>query len=517
MDQSTRLPSISNNRLAKITYPSGGYHSYDYGKTSGIQNEDDGDMLCNHPHVAVLAKHECALANGSCSASPAATITSCQAGNPSGGEATSCYKDGGASVISPLLETTSYVYSNSFSSPSTGQPGVEAHFYPPLETSHTVYAAGSTTPLQKVEMAYSTPSSCPTVIAGGSAVLDGEWCDQAPSAIKTTYYAVGSAAGVAEHDLTPRYPGLLDGSKDLDFSGNTVRSSTYAYQVGGIYSTTSQSGGLYHVLEHVQTSMVNDTATTRSVTRTNTYDGTGNLVQVDTTATNAASTTVKAPRNSAGDMTSFSDAMQVATKHTGSTQLSYDAPGIAGCPSASGPGQPTKITNALNQSTLYAYDPVGAVACIQDANNQITRISHDSLGRVTEVDAPSGGKTTTSFTSSAPLTLSQSVLQGPSTTTVMDGLGRTAQQTLTAPEGSLCTETFYDADGNVSAMNDPHVGCSGSVMGSIAIQTTHDALGRNLVQTLEDGKTRSWFYSGPATTFTDEATHPTTRTNDALG
>ena len=174
----------------------------------------------------------------------------------------------------------------------------------------------------------------------------------------TLYDAQGNVSGSAEHDVTLQYPALTASTKDLDFNGNVLRSATYSYNTGGIYSTTASSG-LYHILDHVGTLSTHEVATGKTASITDTYDGVGNLVQVDTTATNAAATTVKVIRNSYGDIISYKDPMQVAGQHAGLTQIGYDPQSISGCPAAPGPVRPTTITNALSQSTLYAYDAAG--------------------------------------------------------------------------------------------------------------------------------------------------------------
>ena len=104
--------------------------------------------------------------------------------------------------------------------------------------------------------------------------------------------------------------------------------------------------------------------------------------------------------------------------------------------------------------------------------------------------------TAASYSSVPPLMISQTVSQGPSTTIITDGLARPIQNTLSAPEGTICTETFYDADGNVSAVNDPQLGCNGAPSPLSSVKFTHDALGRSLIQTNEDNTTQQWSYSG---------------------
>lgn len=517
------LTSDRNNRLVKVRYPSGGYHSYDYGSPASI-NEDDGDILCNRPRVVVTAKHECSRADGSCSPSTPATLTSCPAGVISGGEATTCYVGNSnqygylsLDVTSPLGEKTAYTFTAPNQQPG-GSPGVPGHFDAPQETSHTIYAANSSLVLQKVESLFVTPTNCPMVNTPYGSVQDGEWCGAVPAGNTTTLYsAQGQPAGASEHDITLQYPSSELSTQDLDFSGNLIRSSSRVFATGGIYNATGTSGTLYHVLDRVISSTTSEAATASSITHTNTLDGNGNVTQVSTSATRASSTTSKTPRNTAGEITGYSDPMQSAGAHSGSTQYSYDPQGIPNCPATNGPGLPTKVTNALNQSILYSFDAVGQLACVQDANNQVTRYSHDALGRVTAVDYPDGGRQSANYTATAPLTVSMSMTGGASTEVVQDGLGRTTQRKLFAPEGTICTEQFYDADGNVSAVNDPILGCRGSVAANGSMQMQYDALGREHVRTNQDASTQHLDYDGYSIAFTDEASHATRRTSDAAG
>ncbi len=102
--------------------------------------------------------------------------------------------------------------------------------------------------------------------------------------------------------------------------------------------------------------------------------------------------------------------------------------------------------------------------CTKDANGNITTYSYDSHGRLTQVHSPDGGQLTKTYTSSDPLQVtttrtmnaSQSIVQ----TANVDGFGRSAQTILaSAPGGQMCTETYYDAAGNIRAVNDPNTSC----------------------------------------------------------
>ena len=512
----------SNSRLSKIRYPSGGYTRYDY-ELAHSTYDDEGDMHCNHPQVVVTAKHECTLASGSCSPSPAATQTACTAGSSPGGENTTCYtpQPTGLYVIDPKQQTTVYTFSLEFTSPSGG-PGQIPHYNPPLETSHTVYGANSSVPLQHVDILNSSLNSCPSKMINGQPISLGEWCGSYPAGSKTTLYDTsGNVAAFSEHDVALQYPRSVLSTQDLDFSGKGVRSTTNVYESGGIYAASGTPGTTYHLLDRIHSVQNVDNVKGLENTATNTHDALGNLIQVDRTATGATAVSTKVQRNSQGDIIQSWDPMQFAGTHAGVTALGYGAQGIGNCPQNPGPGLPTSITNALNQTIFYSYYGFGKLACTKDENGQITMYSYDPMGRVSEVDHPDGGRTTASYTAFAPLSMTAKTFQNGSQAvvgqTIADGLGRTTQQILTAPEGQICTETFYDAVGSISATNNPRLGCANSPVSGASLAYGYDALGRKTLQTNEDGTTVQWNYSGPSVTTTDEAGHPTQRVSDGLG
>jgi YD repeat-containing protein len=159
--------------------------------------------------------------------------------------------------------------------------------------------------------------------------------------------------------------------------------------------------------------------------------------------------------------------MQFAGTHLGSTTFGYSTQAIGSCPQGTGPGMPTSVTNALNQTALSSYFNSGKLACTQDANGKVTQYGYDALGRIMQVGYPDSGSTSASYSSSPPLSTTVTRLQNASSNivrqTVLDGFGCTTQQILFAPEGQLCTEMFYDAFGNVSAINNPR----GAVLGQL--------------------------------------------------
>ena len=524
-----QLTFDSLDRLTKIRYPSGGYTRYDYDLGSPIagHSEDEGDLMCSHPRTMVVAKHQCTLASGACSPSPTATALTCQPGVGSGGEATTCYGQynpqalNGLVVTDPQFNQAVYTFSVENLSSTSGGFGDVALYIPPLEQKRQNYSAGNNTPLRTVETGYSALLGCPTVTQNGYTLSFRENCLAVPSSLKTTYNDGSPAQGATESWQT-QYPGLRTSEIKRDFGGNAIVSLTTAYESGGIYAVLPPATpGLYHILDHIQSTSSSESATGKRLTTTNTYDTVGNLHQVDRVATPAAHATVTFGRDGQGNVIQSQDPMEFAGQHSGSTTYGYTNQSIPGCPTYAGTGLPTLTTNALNQSVKVAFSPTGSPMCTQDANGAITKMSYDGFGRSTEKDSADGGKTTLSYTSSTPLSVTKTVLQdasdSPSETTISDGLGRATQHTVSAPEGTICTEAFYDSVGNISAINDPRIGCNGSIAIGSSRTFRYDGLGRKLSQTNEDGSSKRWQYSGTTSLSTDEAGHSIQHITDALG
>lgn len=400
-----RLDYDSTGRLTKIRYPEGGYTRYEYGIWNGVTSSytDDGDVMCLRPRIAVTAKHLCTDAHGACAEAPLVTSTaSCSAGSTPGGEQNTCYAlgDYGGTVTEPNGRTTVYNFSLGALDSSLPSPGYERLYHSPRETGRVVHVSGTGSPTMSSK---STHYAMPT----GCSFTSGAICDtDTPDVIQTTFYDVsGQPTGVAEHDSTFQYPALPLTDVDKNFSGNVVRSSSVTYASDGIYSATPpQNGGLFHLLNRVQSMTESETATGKTISATNVLDSVGNVVQVNTTATGVAPFSTKVVRDASGQVVRAYDAMQTSGGHSGYTAFAYTPVSIPGCSFGSVSGLPTSVTDALGHSALLGYDSVDQRNCIQDANGNVTHITYDSLGRVSQVVRPDGGsQTTASYTSAPPI------------------------------------------------------------------------------------------------------------------
>jgi RHS repeat-associated protein len=185
-------------------------------------------------------------------------------------------------------------------------------------------------------------------------------------------------------------------------------------------TTNTARGNLTQVSQWLNT-------TGATVTTTNTFDDTGNIIKT-------------------------ADALSHATQFTYSPTF-----GLA---------YVTQITNALGHIRTKNYDfNTGLVLSEKDPNGQVTGLSikyvYDNMGRITETTVPDGGHVTVDYHGDAvPLsvTTTQTATPNPSigTTINYDGYGRAKKQCVTDTEGDDCVDTEYDLNGRISSVSNPH-------------------------------------------------------------
>jgi RHS repeat-associated protein len=171
---------------------------------------------------------------------------------------------------------------------------------------------------------------------------------------------------------------------------------------------------------------------------------------------------------------------------------------------------PTTITNALNQITTDNYDPnTGLLVSSKDPNSLTTTYTYDDMFRLATVSEPDGGSQTTThqestypFTETTTKAINSS--QNEITTTVFDGLGRVTQSQVTSdPQGTIYTDTTYDALGRISTVSNPYR--SGTDPTTTTGTTTYgyDALSRKTSVTYADSAVLTTAYCGGSTLVTD--------------
>ena len=212
---------------------------------------------------------------------------------------------------------------------------------------------------------------------------------------------------------------------------------------------------------------------------------------------------------------------------------------------------PTAVTNALGQTTTYAYDfNSGSVTSIQDPNTNAppTTKSYDVMDRLLSVTYPNTGSTSYCYTDGLPANCSSGNSGSASfavvetkaitsstteiSTATLDGMARLSQTQLNSdPSGTTYTLTTYDAMGRKSQAYNP-TRCS-TITSNCKAETTwgftttnYDALSRPTSVVEQDGSVVTTTYDQPSplsgnnavcSTVTDEAGNSRQSCDDGLG
>lgn len=512
--------------LIEVQYPSGGYTRYDY-QQLGANRQTYGDVQCNAYWWPVIAKHECHSASGSCGTQTTYTSwQSCQAGAPAGGEETTCY--GGESqptswenldVTDPEGNRTHY----DFTVPTVYDQGGAL---PAYEIDRKIYQ-GSSTLMRTVTTDYGgvTGSTCPSGLSGLFALF--------PCKATTTYNDVSPALTSSvstQYDMNSKIgnPTLI---QETDFAGNIVRTTNISWEDTGIYANNQyQSPPVSypsHILDHVHSKTVTDNVQGKSVTTTNAYDAVGNLQSVTTSGTNSDSyeTQYLGALANYGSPTTIKDALE------NQTTLEYgDSWYDSACvPASNSNAYVTKSTDPMGLITKYSYySCTGQLATITDPNNQVTTYEYDVLGRKLKQINPSPfGEIDYSYVDTAPLSVTVNSTKDANgsyeTKTILDGYGKpVVSQVLSDSNGTLETDTCYDALENKAAVSNPYYASGGTTaptcnQSGVGYTTysylnggVYDPFGRVQTITHQDGSTSSFQYAGVTTKETDEGNGTTT-------
>jgi RHS repeat-associated protein len=170
----------------------------------------------------------------------------------------------------------------------------------------------------------------------------------------------------------------------------------------------------------------------------------------------------------------------------------------------------TTVTNALSQSANHNYDfNTGLLTSTTDPNLLQTSFSFDSMFRLSQVNHPDGAQDTITHQESivpftATLTKQINSAQSEITTNVFDGLGRVTQSQLTSdPQGTVYTDTTYDALGRVATVSNPYRNGTDITTTTGTTIYGYDALGRKISETYPDNSVLTTAYCGPSTLVTD--------------
>jgi RHS repeat-associated protein len=196
------------------------------------------------------------------------------------------------------------------------------------------------------------------------------------------------------------------------------------------------------------------------------------------------------------------------------------------CTPSGGQGKayPTTITNSLSQITTKKYNTcTGSLASTTDPNLLTTSTTYDLVGRPTQVSRPDGGQTTYAYQDGS-IPISETVTtkinstQNKVQTNVIDGLGRTTQSQLTSdPQGTVFTDTTYDAEGRVNTVSNPYRSGTDATTTTGLTTYAYDALSRKITETYPDNSILKTAYCGMNTLVTDPTGKWRRSRTDALG
>jgi RHS repeat-associated protein len=203
---------------------------------------------------------------------------------------------------------------------------------------------------------------------------------------------------------------------------------------------------------------------------------------------------------------------------------------------------PTSVTNPLNQITSHTYDfNSGLLISTTDPNNQTASFTYDNIWRIASASYPDGGQSTLCYSDtggstctksgppfSATLTKKITSSQSYSTTNIFDGLGRISQNQQADPQGTVYTDTTYDADGRKASVSNPYRAKTDPTYGVTSY--VYDGIGRTCVVVPPDGTASGptcpttqpsndvfTTFLGNTTTVTDQQVKSRTSQTDGLG
>jgi RHS repeat-associated protein len=175
----------------------------------------------------------------------------------------------------------------------------------------------------------------------------------------------------------------------------------------------------------------------------------------------------------------------------------------------------TSSPNLAHHKTSATYDcTTGLLTSSTDQSGNATTYHYDNVLRPSEIDFPDQGKTTYSYPDPNHVTVQRTIdsSRSTSTTTVLDGYGRTSRTATTNGESTPYDQqdSCYDSNGRLGFQSYPYQGnapnnaatCPNTSLAGDAF--AYDALGRPTRTTHSDGTFGGSIYAGRATQITDE-------------
>jgi RHS repeat-associated protein len=302
-------------------------------------------------------------------------------------------------------------------------------------------------------------------------------------ATTTNYLALSNPTYLNENMLA------LPSSVQITNGGGTQTAYTkYAYDGTGVVSSGVST---QHVSSPYGTARGNQTSMQR-------------WLNTNTVSTQNCSTTIGTGGYAVTNATIFDTGVaNVTTDPCGHTTTKLYSSTYAGA-------YPTTVTNALGQSTTYGYDfDTGRMTSSKDPNSLTTSYAYDDIWRLSNVTYPNGGsdvitREETSFPFSTTLTKKINSTENYVATSTFDGLGRVFMtQVASDPQGTIETDTAYDAKGRVFTVSNPHRAAGDPTSSPGTTTYSYDGLNRKTSVAYPDGSVLTTAYCGSSTLVTD--------------
>jgi YD repeat-containing protein len=458
--------------LLKVTYPSGGYHRYDYIAYPFLSKH--WLSSCQWQAVQVNHRYECQDTSGSCGSSNPELVTTYKSDGVQTDGTT-----GSITVINPD-GTSVYHKLNDMYQPIVPEP-LQISYDGAAHTTHRI----QTTP--------ATFNDCPsdsqletttdTVYEGGSYLQ---------KKIFTLYAAVPLLPHMPDSDSCYNMQAVE--TEEQGFDGTTIRTT----------SSTPYNNFTKNLIGLPGTTEAIDNVFGLSHTTVNNYDSDGHLISTTASGTNAtSSTTYLQNYDSYGRPTKAIDPRNAVTGYTYGTNWAD-----SNCTVSPG-SMLTAITNALGQTTQYSYYTCsGLLASVTDPNGSITHYQYDGAGRLTSSVAPDGGSTTSFYVDTAPITISQTQTASPdpdrtSSITydgVMQPVSAISGESLAAP---IYTAMSYDNMGRKTSRTNPYYSSADTTYGVTSY--AYDSQGRIKYVCNPDNNSSSSTSCSPGSSYTEQS------------
>lgn len=408
--------------IVKVTYPSGGYHRYDY--TAYSYAVRHWLSVCAWKAVQVHHRYECRNTSGSCGDS----------GDP---EIVTTYTPGGTLANGTV----------GFDS-STGTNG-----------SITVQNLDNTSTFHKLGNMYDPLHSDLLVV---SIDADGNEYKRVTDNIDSLVTKLTSGNLSLSYRSTFKYkaPQISIGDRPLGFDPQVIEREDYDFDDTKIKTTTFTPYNNFtkNIIGGKGSQSSTDQVNQLTHLSENNYDTSGNLSSTSQSGKNAtAQTTLFSNYDTYGRPKTVKDANDNATTYEYGSGWEDSI-----CPVSQEAVNLTKITNTLGQSTSYTYYTCsGLLASITDANLKKTVYTYDGVGRRIGVVTADKGKISTSYSSTTPVSITQTQLADPQPSrgslTTYDGVMNVAETAsgtgLTNPD---YIEKSYDSMGRIISVTNPH-------------------------------------------------------------